>query len=40
MTSMNPDASKDEKKLFFYEFEDSIKNINIYDVNGFRRCKH
>ena len=24
----------------FYEFEDSINNIYIDDVNGCRRCKH
>ena len=35
MTSMNPDASKDEKKLFFYEFEDSIKNIKFLNSRCF-----
>ena len=37
---MDVDALKDAKKIFFYEFEDSINNIYIDDVIGFRHCKH
>ena len=36
---MDLDALKDSKKIS-YEFEDSINNIYIDDVNGFRRYKH
>ena len=37
---MGLDTLKDAFFFYFYEFEDSINNINIDDVIGFRRCEH
>ena len=40
MVSMDIDAVKDAKIVFFYEFKDLISNIYIDDVNEFRRCNN
>ena len=36
---MDLDALKDAKIFLFSEFEDSINNIYIDDINGLRCCK-
>ena len=36
---MDLDALKDAKIFLFSEFKDSINNVYIDDINGFRCCK-